>query len=278
MEKILFYLFIVLVITTPFLYRFIRLGNISWFVKKDQLGPNPNYDKAENLRFIQIILGLCYFIFHGLTLWGWTNIVLFMFIAFVFSISMEIIGSQSGFMFGGKYKFDAHKSPGPIYAGIPLVIPLSWAGLTYMSLNYSMFVTGHEFYVKSHEPLVLLVLPSVLMLLLDLVLDPIAVDEKRWGWEKPGSYYEVPPLNFSGWFITVFIILWLFSILHVPIIADKELSLLFRYSPGILFMILPGIASRPCFERDLKIPGAIGLFLSIAMIVFAFIKYKDHVL
>ena len=88
MEKILFYLFIVLVITTPFLYRFIRLGNISWFVKKDQLGPNPNYDKAENLRFIQIILGLCYFIFHGLTLWGWTNIGLFMFIAFVFSMSM----------------------------------------------------------------------------------------------------------------------------------------------------------------------------------------------
>jgi hypothetical protein len=28
----------------------------------------------------------------------------------------------------------------------------------------------------------------------------------------------------------------------------------------------------------LKIPGAIGLCLSIAMIVFAFMKYKDHVL
>ena len=83
MEKILFLLFIVLIITTPFLYRIIRLGNISWFVKKDQLDHSPNYDKAENLRFIQIILGLCYFIFHGLTLWGWTNIVLFMFIVFV---------------------------------------------------------------------------------------------------------------------------------------------------------------------------------------------------
>lgn len=278
MEKILFLLFIVLVITTPFLYRIIRLGNISWFVKKDQLDHSPNYDKAENLRFIQIILGLCYFIFHGLTLWGWTNIILFMFIVFVFSMSMEILGSQSGFMFGGKYEFDPHRSPGPIYAGIPLVIPLSWVGLTYMSLNYAMFITGHEFYVHSLEPLVLLVLPSFLMLLLDLVLDPIAVDEKRWGWEKPGSYYNVPPLNFSGWFITVFIMLWLFSILHVPIIVDKELSLLFQYSPGLLFMILPGIASRPCFERDLKIPGTIGLSLSIAMIIFALIKYQYHVL
>ncbi len=278
MEKILFLLFIVLVITTPFLYRIIRLGNISWFVKKDQLEHSPNYDKAENLRFIQIILGLCYFIFHGLTLWGLTNIILFMIIVFVFSMSMEILGSQSGFMFGGKYEFDPHRSPGPIYAGIPLVIPLSWMGLTYMSLNYSMFVTGHEFYVNSLEPLVLLVLPSFLMLLLDLVLDPIAVDEKRWGWEKPGSYYNVPPLNFSGWFITVFIMLWLFSILHVPIIVDKELSLLFQYSPGLLFMILPGIASRPCFERDLKIPGTIGLSLSIAMIIFALIKYQYHVL
>ena len=264
-----------MVITVPFLYRIIRLGDISWFVNKDQFGNDQNYDKAEQLRFVQIIIGYSYFILHGSIFWGWSNIILFTSITFFISISMEILGSKVGFIFGGKYKYDPKKSPGPICAGIPLVIPLAWAGLIYMSLNYSIFILGHEFFIDSHQGVVILLIPSLLLTILDLVLDPIAVDEKRWEWEIPGLYYKVPLFNFVGWFFTSFIILWLFTILYVPIIIDSDSSLLFQYSPGLLFSILPAIASRPCFERSLKIPGIIGLIFSIGMIAMIIIRYGE---
>jgi len=277
LERTLIFIFLALVITTPFLYRIIRLGGLSWFVKKDQLGHDQNYDKAEQLRFVQIIIGYCYFILHGSISWGWSNIILFTLIAFFISISMEILGSNFGFIFGGKYQYDPEKSPGPIYAGIPLVIPLSWAGLIYMSWNYSMFILGHDYIVGSSKGMVILIIPSFLLTILDLVLDPIAVDEKRWEWKIPGHYHKVPLFNFSGWFFTTLIILWLFTILHVPIITDTDSSLLFQYSPGLLFSILPAIASRPCFERGLKIPGVIGLIFSIGMITTIIMRYNANI-
>ena len=34
----------------------------------------------------------------------------------------------------------------------------------------------------------LLFLPSLLLVIIDLLLYPTAVDERRWEWENPGSY------------------------------------------------------------------------------------------
>ena len=265
MERILIYIFIALVITIPFLYRIVRLGTLSWFVKKNQLEQVDNYDKAEQFRFVQIIIGYFYFILHGSMIWGWNNAILFMGISFFISIIMEIVGTRTGVVFGGKYKFDLSKSPGPAYLGIPLVIPLSWSGLIYMGFNYSTLIMGNGSY--SNQSLIFLFIPSLLLMIVDLVLDPIAVDEKRWGWGKPGAYYGIPFLNFIGWFFTTFLILWVFIRLQSQIVIDQDPGYFFKYSPGFLFCILPAIASRPCFERRLNLPGMIGLIFSAGLIL-----------
>ena len=107
------------------------------------------------------------------------------------------------------------------------------------------------------------------MVLLDLVLDPIAVDEKRWSWKKPGAYYGVPLLNFVGWLFTTFLILFVFRLFQSDFKIDKELDFFFKHSPGILFCLLPAIASRPCFERGLKAPGFLGLLFSLGLVALA---------
>ncbi len=265
MEKILVYIFFSLVITVPFFYRIIRLGKVSWFVRENNLKANSDFIKAERLRFFQINIGYLYFLVHGSMVWGWLNIITFAIISFFIGIVMEIIGTKTGLIFGGKYKFDLKLSPGPSISSIPLIIPLSWSGLIYMSLNYCDLVLGGSFYLSSNQNIILLLFPSILMVLLDLVLDPIAVDEKRWKWNKPGAYYGVPFLNFVGWLFTTLLILFTFKLFKSDFKIDKEINFFFMYSPGILFCVLPAIASRPCFERGLKIPGLIGLVFSIGL-------------
>ena len=115
MEKTLLFIFIVLIITTPFFYHFIRLGSFSWFVKKNQLEQYGNYYRAEQLRFAQILVGYFYFLIHGSTIWGYANIILFALTSFIISIGIEVIGTKSGLVFGGKYKFYLNKSPGPSF-------------------------------------------------------------------------------------------------------------------------------------------------------------------
>ena len=47
------------------------MGNLAWFIDKDQFGEDTNYIKAEKIRILQIILGYGYFLFHGSIFWGW---------------------------------------------------------------------------------------------------------------------------------------------------------------------------------------------------------------
>ena len=269
MEKILFYIFVSLVITIPLFYRTIRLGKVSWIAGKGNLETNSNFIKAERLRFIQINIGYLYFFLHGAMIWGWLNIITFVIISFFIGIFIEIIGTKTGLIFGGKYEFNLKLSPGPSISGIPLIIPLSWSGLTYMILNYCELVLGGSFHSLSNQNITLLLLPSILMVLLDLILDPIAVDEKRWSWKKSGPYYGVPLLNFVGWLFTTFLILFIFQLLQSDFKIDKEVDFFFKHSPGILFCLLPAIASRPCFERGLKAPGFIGILLSLGLVALA---------
>ena len=269
MEKILFYIFVSLVIKVPLFYRSIRLSKVSWFVSKDDLETNSNFIKAEKLRFIQINIGYLYFLFHGSMIWGWLNVITFAIISFSIGTFMEIIGTKTGLIFGGKYKFNLKLSPGPSIYGIPLIIPISWSGLIYMIINYCELVLGGSLYFLQNQNITLLLLPSILMVLLDLVLDPIAVDEKRWIWKKSGAYYGVPFLNFVGWLFTTFLILFVFRLFQFDFKIDKEIDFFFMHSPGILFCLLPAIASRPCFERGLKAPGFIGLLLSLGLVALA---------
>ncbi|MFL2983342.1 MAG: carotenoid biosynthesis protein [Candidatus Neomarinimicrobiota bacterium] len=272
MEKSLLIFFFILAFTSPFLYRFVRLGKFAWFVKKGKLNNDQNYKNAEQFRFLQILLGFICLVFHGSLLWGWYNIILYVSIASGIGFFMEIIGSRTGLVFGGKYKFESSKFQGPIYAGIPLLIPLSWAGLIYMSLNYCMFITGYDFFDK---PMLLFFLSSFLLTVFDVILDPIAVDEGRWKWDEPGSFYNVPIYNFFGWFFTIFIILWLFKFLIFRFWSENSLSLIFQYSPSFLFVILPAIASRPCFERGLRKLGFFGLLLTVFMLLLAILRYLN---
>ena len=263
-------------LSTPLLYRFIRLGNLAWFASDYQFGDDPHYFRAERVRVLQIVLGYGYLLYHGSKFLGLGNMLSFVLVAIFVSTVNEIIGSKYGLIFGGEYRYELDSTPGPMIFGIPILIPLVWSGLIYMGLNYSSLITGLIVSQQTFNTgLSLIIFTGILLMTLDMILDPIAVDEGRWAWNKPGSYYGVPPLNFLGWFGTVVIILSIFFNLLVPVNNAKEVSFLIQYSPSFLFAILPAIAARPCYERGLKIPGHIGLLFSFILMVTMVLKFKS---
>ena len=250
------------------------MGKLAWFIDKDQFGDDLNYLKAEKIRILQIILGYGYFLFHGSIFWGWFNMFIFVLIAIIVSTINEIIGSKYGLIFGGEYRYDSKSTPGPMIYNIPLIIPIVWSGLIYMGLNYSSFINNAMITVVSFQKVIpLIILAGFLLVVLDMVLDPIAVDENRWSWVNPGTYYGVPLLNFFGWFLTVTMILFIFFSIHIPTIDLTETSFFLKYSPGIFFAILPAIAARPCYERGLTVPGHIGLSSSLILMIAMVLRY-----
>ena len=275
MEKALLLIFFILIVSIPFLYRFVRIGRIGWFVKTtSSLIVDKNYNTAEKLRTIQVLLGALFFIIHGALVWGFFNIAIFLIITIIVSLLLEIIGSKTGYVFGGKYHYNDDNTPGFILFGIPVLIPIAWFGIIYMSINFCNYVTNVRFPFENSMNYYFIILTAIFVMLLDLVLDPLAVDEKRWNWELPGIYYGIPILNFFGWLLVPLLILLIFQYCSLPVNKIiSSYSVLFQYAPGILFIFLPIIASRPCFERGLAIPGYIGVIISFIYFVIVVIRF-----
>ena len=184
-------------------------------------------------------------------------------ISFSTSLFLEIIGVNKGYIFG-KYSYEPTLCPGPMLGNVPLIIAMAWSGLIYMSLNCSFLILDIGF--NSIITIEVMLMTSIFITILDLVLDPIAVNEGRWNWDKPGNYYGVPLQNFFGWFFNTAIILVFFKLLSSNFMTTESHPFYVTFSPGLLFICLPVIAARPCFERKLYLAGYIGILFTILLI------------
>jgi bisanhydrobacterioruberin hydratase len=85
-------------------------------------------------------------------------------------------------------------------------------------------------------------------MLIDLVLDPAAVNLGFWNWREPGFYYGVPVVNFLGWLLSCFIgailLHYLWGTKKVPIgLAYSGIAILWFWTIANVFMlqIIPAV-------------------------------------
>lgn len=117
--------------------------------------------------------------------------ILFLGIAFSIGFLSEVSGVQTGFPFG-------NYSYGPVLGvqlwEVPLIIGINWLILVYLS---GTVLNGR---IKNDWLGVLL--GAVIMVLIDLVIEPVAIALDFWSWE--GNL--IPLSNYIGWFGVALII------------------------------------------------------------------------
>lgn len=107
----------------------------------------------------------------------------------------EVIGVNTGWLFGD---YSYGKTLGPKMFGVPYLIGINWLILIYISGN---LVEQLEFKwpVKA-------AIGAVLLVFLDLFIEPVAIYFDYWKWE--GN--QVPWSNYLCWFIISYLFLSLF--------------------------------------------------------------------
>lgn len=130
------------------------------------------------------------------------NLHFFLFFLSAFSIGMlvEILGVQTGQIFGA---YEYSSILGPQVLGVPIMIGFNWFLLLY--------TIGAVLQSFSFSQNVLAVVGAFLMMLIDVVIEPFAIRFNLWEWTQV-QHGNVPFQNYVAWFIISYFLFKLYYI------------------------------------------------------------------
>lgn len=135
---------------------------------------------------------------------GWAGISL------AFGFGVEWLGTRTGVPFS-EYAY-APGVLGPDLAGVPVVIPLAWAMMSYPAL-----LVGRRLGVT---PRGVVLIGAWALASWDLFLDPQMVGEGYWTWASPTPSIPgiegIPIVNYVGWLVAAAVLMWLLNRLPNP--------------------------------------------------------------
>lgn len=190
---------------------------------------------------ITMLTGFAFMLIHGYLVLGLRNILVFIVITWGFSFCCEAFGVASGTLFG-QYFYTNHL--GPKILGVPLMIQISYASMGYASLMISRLIIGISG-TRQHQKMSLLLTPLIGALLMvgwDLCEDPFeSTVAGDWIWVQGGPYFGIGIQNFVGWFVTVFIFMFLYQLYTFYYPEQKKISSRTLWSQPIIYYALIGL-------------------------------------
>ena len=130
---------------------------------------------------------------------GWRRAVGWLAWGFAVAFSAEYASTRVGIPFGLYHYTGATAGREIFISNVPFFDPLSFPFLAYASFCLARWALGRA------EGWGTLALAGALMMLADVVIDPLAVRGERWFlghifyYAEPGIYFGVPISNFVGW-------------------------------------------------------------------------------
>jgi uncharacterized membrane protein len=175
------------------------------------------------------------FIFLGIYLllatWhlGAPRALTFLVLGYLVSWAAELSSINTGFPFGEYLYIPLTRGQELWVAGVPFMDSLSYVFLAYASFTLALAALrpgrGERSAFHLPEDPALLgskrtwLLAAVLMVTLDIVIDPVALRGYRWflgqiyGYPEGGEYFGIPLANFGGWFLVALVLVRLLQYL-----------------------------------------------------------------
>lgn len=166
---------------------------------------------------------VCFLVF-GVYQAGWRRTLTFALPTWALAFAAEFSSTRNGFPFGLYTYFDATRGRELWIANVPF-----WDSLSFVFLSWFSLVLAAAVRTPAADrrlgPWPALrapgtpVLGGVLMMLLDVVIDPVTLQGEKWflgriyAYPGDGFYFGVTAANFAGWFLVGAVTQWSFQLL-----------------------------------------------------------------
>lgn len=167
---------------------------------------------------------------------GWRRTLTFTGVGYLIAFSSEWLSINTGFPYGWYYYIDTTSSKELWIAGVPFFDSLSYVFLTYCSYSTALFILSP---LKSwrwnlvtletrriRRSCSALILGAFLQTFLDIVIDPVALQGRRWflgqiyGYRESGFHFGVPLSNYGGWLLTSLVLVGAFQLVDARRLAE----------------------------------------------------------
>jgi putative membrane protein len=160
---------------------------------------------------------------------GWRKTLIFTVVGYLISFLSEYSSINNGFPYGWYYYIDTTRGKELWIAGVPFFDSLSYVFLAYFSYATALLVIspvkawGRNFITLEtraiRRSLSVLFLGSLFQAFLDIIIDPVALQGRRWflghiyGYREAGVHFGVPISNYLGWWIVGFFMIFSLQII-----------------------------------------------------------------
>jgi uncharacterized membrane protein len=208
---------------------------------------------------------------------GFRNTLIFLAITSVVGFLAEVLGTNSGFPFG-KYYYTNFL--GEKVLGVPIVVPLVWFVIAYLSFSIARSAIEPALRGKMSRNSVifrLALLSAFGAVAWDFMIDPMFSAYRYWVWT--GQFLPLPELdgipvsNFIGWFVLVTLMVYICSkVIFTSSLGEMKYRKNIRDSEIAYFLLLlDGLVAN----LSLKNYAVMGIG-SLAMILFLAVSRAGH--
>ncbi len=184
-----------------------------------------------------VFIFLAMYILAGTTHMGWRRTLAYIPIGYGLAWISEYSSIHLGFPYGDYYYIQDTVGSELWVMGVPFMDSLSYVFLSYCSYATAIFLLspvcfkGWGVFILETRSLrrgwSTLVLGAFLFVLLDIIIDPVALQGYRWflgqiyGYRHPGIYFGIPMSNFGGWLLVGFVLVGALQRLdHISLLED----------------------------------------------------------
>lgn len=219
-------------------------------------------------------------------------------LAYTVAFSSEYSSTRNGFPYGFYTYIEATRNQELWISNVPFMDSISYVFLSYFSYATSLLIwsplniKGWDVRLVETESikssLRVILTGALLFMLLDVVIDPVALHGDQWFlgliyfYREKGEYFNIPLTNFAGWFLVGATILYTFSRINIWLWVQnsaqctgvRDLPGKALLGPAVYFGVLAFNLSVTFYIGE-TLMGLCGLLISLSILSLIFFKIKN---
>ncbi len=185
-----------------------------------------------------VFVFLAFYLLVAISQIGLSRTVVFTILAYLIAFLSEYSSTRNGFPYGFYSYIEVTRNKELWISNVPFMDSLSYSFLSYCSLSLAIFFNQKiirennniviQNFEKGLQEKTVLYSSVVLFMLLDVIIDPVALRGSEWflgqiyNYHDHGVYFGVPLSNFGGWLIVGFCIVYSFQQINRRFFSDRS--------------------------------------------------------